>query len=230
LIRALEGHTGPILHLALSSDGRVLASSDFDGGVRLWELPEGKLRRDLGLGRGSWQYSAYPVRLAVSPDGSVLAASRSESATVYLWTLPDGERRWLNEPHEWSHNTFSLIISPDGRLLVTGQWGHPYDEHRSFTGVRLWNLPSGELRQTVAGNWKQGNLNYLLMSSDGRLLVTEGVLDGDEEHTVQLWSLPDGQRHCAFKMPIHSLARVLTPDSRMLITGHHDSTIRLWGP
>ena len=36
LLAALEGHTGPVMAVALSSDGRLLASGSFDGSLRLW--------------------------------------------------------------------------------------------------------------------------------------------------------------------------------------------------
>lgn len=35
---ALAGHTGPVNGLAMSSDGRTLASGSADNTVRLWEV------------------------------------------------------------------------------------------------------------------------------------------------------------------------------------------------
>jgi WD40 repeat protein len=37
-LRQFQGHTGPVLSLALSKDGRLLMSGSADGTLRLWQL------------------------------------------------------------------------------------------------------------------------------------------------------------------------------------------------
>ena len=37
---ALEGHTGPLIDVALSSDGRRALTAGKDGTLRLWQLPD----------------------------------------------------------------------------------------------------------------------------------------------------------------------------------------------
>ena len=44
-VRVLQGHTAPIVALAVSPDGKMVASASWDRTVRIWPLAGGNLRR-----------------------------------------------------------------------------------------------------------------------------------------------------------------------------------------
>jgi WD40 domain-containing protein len=121
---------GSVEALALAPDGRVLASGG-DGGVKLWDLPAGKLRRVLAGPR---------VRaVAFSADGRRLAGG-AQDGTVLLW---DPEHDKEGRPLKGHTGAVrSVAFSLEGDLLVSG------GEDRS---LRLWDAHSGRPREVVSG-------------------------------------------------------------------------------
>lgn len=81
---AMAGHQGKVMALALSSDGRSVASASWDGFVGLWDLaqPESPPR----LLRG---HTSGVNDVAFSSDGSLLYSGSSDG-TVRVWNVGDG--------------------------------------------------------------------------------------------------------------------------------------------
>jgi WD40 repeat protein len=90
--RTLRGHGPDVCGIAFSGDGRVLASMDADGEVRVWELATGKVRVSFRDGFQSehfadqWSGAFHRHCMAMSPDGSLVALAGFD-ATILLWDL-----------------------------------------------------------------------------------------------------------------------------------------------
>ncbi|MBW4679079.1 MAG: hypothetical protein KME19_03055 [Microcoleus vaginatus WJT46-NPBG5] len=110
VIHTLTDPAGKVYSVAISSDGKVLASSSHNGTVKLWNLRTGELLRTLAG-------HSLPVHsIAISSNGKLLASGSSDH-TVKLWNLQTGEL--LQTLTEHSEKVSAVAFSPDGQILVS---------------------------------------------------------------------------------------------------------------
>jgi WD40 repeat protein len=218
---ALHGHRGSVCALAISPDGRTIATGGGgpDCSVRLWDIAVRPERLPL---RG---HDGGPGTVVMIPDGrTLLWASRaarppSRCVDVTVWDAELDEKRWLLQGH-WEP-IGCLALSRDGRLLATAAGGK-----EDKPELRLWDLASGRLLRELAA--PAGLMTGLAFSPDGKKLAGSGW-----ERTVSLWDVESGR----LRRTLHGHARPVTcvafsPDGRMLAAGEDQAgaaaTIRLW--
>ncbi len=79
------GHQGGATDLAFHPDGKHLLSTGRDTVVKVWNIADGKLVKELGKSRGG-QFKDWLHALAISPDGRWIAAADMAGA-VQVWFL-----------------------------------------------------------------------------------------------------------------------------------------------
>lgn len=108
--RILTGHLGWILSIALSSNGRYIASASNDQTVKLWDFKTGELIR-------TFTGHTKSVRSVLfTPDGRTVI-SGSEDGTVRLWSTDTGETIAILPGH--TKKVMSISLSPNGRYLAS---------------------------------------------------------------------------------------------------------------
>jgi len=132
LAQTLKGHYYEINYVAISPDGKILASGSQHGTIKIWNLATGELIRTLSGHTNSVNY------VAISPDGRTLASGGGDG-TIRIWNLATGEQIRTLSGHTNSVN--SVAISPDGRTLASGGGDGT---------IRIWNLATGELIRTLS--------------------------------------------------------------------------------
>jgi cytochrome c len=195
----LNGHKGPIAGLAVSNDGQWLASASWDHSVRLWPLGGGAPRVLEG-------HAQNVNGVAFSPDGRDLV-SAGYDATLRIWRVSDGSVG----VHALPTPLNSVVVAPDGEIIAAGADGKVY-----------FLSPQGDMRGGLQASATP--IIALALSPDGKLVAAAGirgsvaVIERKERKLTRTLVGPG--------LPVWSVA--FFPDSRTLLTGGTDRTIRRW--
>jgi WD40 repeat protein/transcriptional regulator with XRE-family HTH domain len=202
--------------VAITPDGRLLATGGAEAAVTLWELSHDRPRHLATLPAGD-----AVTALAFGHDGGTLVAV-TESAGMRIWAIgPNDPPARLLAVRETGHKgpINDVAFSPDGRTLATAS-----DDHT----VRLWNVTQGASPTSLARlTHHRAQVRGVAFAPDGRTLASVGF-----DQTVHLTPIANPRRPGKPEIMrghnglIHSVA--FRPDGRQLVTGGDDQTARLW--
>jgi WD40 repeat protein len=204
--RRLPGHPAAVTELAVSPDGRWIASGSSDGLVRLAPAGPGESRELRG-------HEGGVHTLAFSRDGRRLLSMASERAAARVWEVAGGAARVLDGPHDVFAGGISAgDISPDGALVAFA--------HRSGA-VSLWSAATGEQVRPLGRH--TGAANGVAFSPDGRWIASIGD-DGD----LLVTSVATGAQRTLSGHGGAITALAFSPDGRRIASSGADGQIRLW--
>ncbi len=201
--RILGGHNAWVNACAVSPDGRLLASADQSGAVRVYRTDTWELAAVLDGHDG-------PVRdCTFTPDGSALVSAGNDG-TARVWDPHTGRQRGLLLRHDGALTC--CTATPDGSsVVVAGLDG---------TAV-LTDLASCTVRAVLAGH--DGGATACAVSPDGRTIATAG-----NDRAVRIWDAASGTQLNTRVLTAGVTDCAFSPDGRLLATTADDGTCELW--
>jgi len=196
----LEGHSAPIVALAVSADGATLASASWDQTVRLWPLAGGVPRVLEG-------HTQNVNGVAFAPDGRALV-SVSYDQSVRIWPLSGGASPTVVAmPGPLN----AVAIGSNGEIAAGGADGRVY--FLAADGTRAGEVAAGP-RPVIS----------LAISPDGALAAAASI--GGSVAVIDSKTREVARTLVGPGLPVWSVA--FMPDSHTLLTGGADNIIRRW--
>jgi WD40 repeat protein len=195
--------------LALSSDGRLIATDQDDGAISIVDAHTLARRKPFPVVTTGEVHG-----LAFVPGSHLLIVS----GPAGFLALADADRgRVLEHLTGLGGNVLHPAISADGRLFATGSDGNM---------VRLWSLP--DARALGAPLWFDRTVNDVQVSPDGRRLTVVLVDQDGENGTLEVWDTRSLRRVTRLAVPDTPTAVRFSPDGRLMAVGYPNGLSHVW--
>ncbi len=250
----LTGHTAPVKSIAVSPDGKTLATGSADNTIRLWSTSTGEHKATC-IGHKE------EVRLiAFNPTGTTFVSVDDDESTRF-WDVQTGKILKTTIKSDVTP-TYTLAYSPDGALLFTigysdnngtliESWdaqtgGHIKDvlietDVDTFITAAMspnckilaWADDGNSLQfyDVVTGKHirraekRSGEFKSMEFSSDGRTLIAGAGIYYDK---VDIWTVSTAELLNSMEHADSVNSVTYSPDEKMIASGSEDGTVKFW--
>lgn len=212
--RHVEGVGEMIYSVAFSPDSKTVASSGSDGNVKIWDVTNGKIIRQLRIPDGEAANGSNMLDVAFSPDGRFIATSgwwatpgQDPPSKAISFVTRDGMIAWMHQ---------SLPI-PDN-----------FKRKERLADVRIWDAKTGILRRVITRNGPYPEA--IAFSPNSKLLAIA------QNNAVRFFDTLTGKLEKSVGSPDCDVTAIaFSPDNKIFATGisphgedRFDGEIYLW--
>ncbi len=166
IMRTYTGHTDIITDVTIGNKGKYIASASWDNTVRIWDIDNNRLAKELKHGDDVWCVS-------FSADDKYLLTGCSDK-TVLLWETETGKLiRTFKGHNDYVSRAFFLN---DNQTVVSASWDRT---------IKLWDTNSGKCIKTLAGH--QNYIKDLVITNNNKHLISCGF-----DNQLKIWNLETG--------------------------------------
>ncbi len=211
LIDILHKHNGMVRCVAFTGDGRVLVTGGDDRKILFWDL----MQRQVTIAQSLEDTAAHS--LAFSQDGQIMVTGSYRKLKVWGLCQESGlatsDAQLLCSFTGHTHIVRSLILSPDGKVLISGSQDKT---------IKIWHLETQKLIYTLKGH--TDGVQALALSPNGQIIAS-----GSADKTIKLWHLQTGELLATFTGHSHTVTAVAFSHSGdLLVSASLDKTIKIW--
>lgn len=205
----VKAHAALVHAVAVSPNGKTLATAGFDNAVKLWDIaPDGSLKEKTVL----TGHTGPVYAIAFHPTDAKLIATASQDKTARLWDLTNGKSKLELKGH--ADIVDAIAFSPDGKTLATAG---------ADKAVKLWNQTDGKELKNLGAH--DGSVYTLAFSPDGKTLASAGA---GKDSVIKLWDVKDQKEIKQIKGHEQPVTAVTFTDNKVLVSASMDRTIRTW--
>jgi WD40 repeat protein len=206
--------------ITFNSDGKLIATSNLNGEVQLWNLAGDSITDDYRDTKEIISGEENVVRPLFNnfirplfDEHSYRRIERRGNDIRPLWgTESESVQRY---PYVNAAKTSSIAISPDNRYIVSGSGNRD-------GSIKLWDV-QGKL---IGQPWRRHEdaITSIDFSPNSQYVVS-----GSQDKTIRLWTLEGIQVGYAFRGHEQAVIAVtFSSDNSRIISGSQDGVIRLW--
>ena len=174
IVFALKGHADTVDAVAVSPDGKLIATASFDKTVKLWDATTGKEIRTYGGEKG---HTGQVLSVAFSAKGDQLASGGADNKAL-VWDVPVN---FATKTYATAGTATKVVVANDGKTFAVA------------TGDVVKLFPQGEEKGAIELKGHAGAVTSVSFNGNGQLVATIG-----KDNTLRFWNPADGKMTMAY--------------------------------